>query len=246
MRNKNDYIVSPKENNNSINSDKKYTIILFSESYGYRMKNHGAVQLTKINGRPLIDHQINAIRSTFSNFKILLSCGFESNRIWRHIKSKFSKLDISLIENPLFKTTNSCESIRLALMSTGCENVLLCSSSNIFEKKHLDQLNYVKNSTIYQNVENNKSDLKIFKERVYCSKIDFGVGDQSWIEMVYLSGKKNVEDLFSIIDSEDYKNKFLFEALNKFTIKNSIEAHENKHKEIIKLDSALKLKDLKK
>tara|TARA_R110002051_G_C8704855_1_gene494914 strand:+ start:98 stop:838 length:741 start_codon:yes stop_codon:yes gene_type:complete len=246
MRNANDYIVSPKNNNNIINSDKNYTIILFSESYGYRMKNHGAVQLTKINDRPLIDHQINAIKSTFSNFKILISCGFESNRIWKHIKSKFNRLDITLIENPLFKTTNSCESVRLALMSTGCDNVLLCSSSNVFEKKHLDQLNYSKSSTFYQKIEDNKCDLKLYKDRIYCSKIDFGVGDLSWVEMVYLKGQKSIEDLFAIIDSEDYKNKFLFEALNKLSTKHLIETYQNKHKEIVKLDSALKLKGINK
>jgi hypothetical protein len=243
MRNTKDFITSPRENHN-LPSDKSYTIILFSESHGYRMKNYGAVQLTRINGVHLIDSQIKAIKSRFKNFSIVLSCGFESSRIWKHVKSKYSNLDISLIENPLYKTTNSCESVRLAMMNTKSSNVLICASSNIFEKKHLDQINFDKTSILCQKTKDNKSDLKVYKGTDGYVKIDFGVGDLSWSEMIYLNGEKSANDFYSIIDNEDYKNKFVFEAINKLAIRYNIEICENKNSEIIKLDSAVKLKEI--
>ena len=44
--------------------------------------------------------------------------------------------------------------------------------------------------------------------------------------------------------NEEYKSKFLFEAINKLALRCRINIYENKHKEIIKLDSAVKLKEL--
>jgi len=243
MRNIKEYITSPKENS-VISSDKNYTIILFSESHGYRMKNYGAVQLTRINGVHLIDSQIKAIKSRFKNFKIILSCGFESSRIWKHIKSKYKNLDISLIENPLYKTTNSCESVRLAMMSTRSSNLLICASSNIFDKKHLDQIDFDKTSILCQSSKDNKSDLKVYRGADGSTKIDFGVGDLSWSEIVYLNGDRSINDLYSIIDNEDYKNKFVFEAINKLALKHDIKICKNENSEIIKLDSAVKLKEI--
>jgi|TARA_B100000085_G_C18392917_1_gene451225 CTP:phosphocholine cytidylyltransferase-like protein len=244
MRNVTDFITSPRDSKVKFDLAKHYSIILFTESHGYRMKNHGAVQLTKINGTCLIDHQIKAIKSRFKNFNIILSCGFESSRIWRHIKNKYRKLDITLIENPLYRTTNSCESVRLALMNTNAKNILICSSSNIFEKKHLDQLSFSSTSIFCQRSQNNKMDLKVYKGNNNHTKLDFGVGDLSWTEMLYLEGEKAVNDLYNIIDCEEYKSKFLFEAINKLSARHSVRVYENKHKEIIKLDSALKLKEI--
>ena len=244
MRNVTDYITSPKEDRVQFDLNKQYTAILFTESHGYRMKNHGAVQLTKFNGAFLIDHQIKALRSRFKNLKIILSCGFESSRIWKHLKEKYRDLDITLIENQLYRTTNSCESIRLALMNTDCKNMFICSSAIFFEKKHLDQLSFRDTSIFCQTITSNKVDIKVYKNNNKCSKLDFGVGDLCWTEMLYLDGEKSVNDFYSIIDSEEYKNKFLFEAINKLTLKCKINIYENKRKEIIKLDSAIKLKEL--
>ena len=62
--------------------------------------------------------------------------------------------------------------------------------------------------------------------------------------MLYLDGDKSVNDLYNIIDCEEYKNKFLFEAINKLSLKHKIKIYENNYKEIIKLDSAIKLKEI--
>ena len=64
--------------------------------------------------------------------------------------------------------------------------------------------------------------------------------------MLYLDGEKSVNDFYTIIDCEEYKNKFLFEAINKLAQKRKIAIYENKDKEIIKLDSAIKLKEINK
>lgn len=244
MRNVTEFITSPRDDKSRHKHNDHYSIILFTESHGYRMKNHGAVQLTKINGTCLIDHQIKAIKSRFKKFNILLSCGFESSRIWRHVKRSHGNLDIRLVENPLYRTTNSCESVRLALMNTNVKNILICSSSNIFEKKHLDQLSFSNTSIFCQKLKDNKTDLKVYKNADNYIKLDFGVGDLSWVEMLYLHGEKSVNDLYNIIDCEEYKSKFLFEAINKLAIKHRINVYENGHKQIIKLDSAIKLKEL--
>ena len=244
MRNQREFITSAKSSGERFTCDKEFTIILFPESHGYRIKNYGAVQFTKINGVSLLDRQIKSLKDTFLNFNLILCCGFETSKIWKHVKKNYSSLDVKIVENPLYRTTNSCESIRLALMQTNLKNVLISSCYNLFEKKHLDQLSYNNNSTLFQKIKNNKTDLKVYKDEKNYVKIDFGIGDLSWVEILYLHGEKSVNEFYSIVDSEDYKNKFLFEAINKFCSKTTMNIVENKYKTIIKIDSTSKLKEI--
>ena len=71
MRNVTEFITSPKKVKIKSDFTKEYTALLFTESHGYRMKNYGAVQLTKFSDGLLIDHQIKALKSKFKNLKII-------------------------------------------------------------------------------------------------------------------------------------------------------------------------------
>ena len=75
MRNVTDFITSPKDGKIKFDLNKEYTVLLFTESHGYRMKNYGAVQLTKFNGSFLIDHQIKPSNQDLKNLKLFCAAG---------------------------------------------------------------------------------------------------------------------------------------------------------------------------
>ena len=74
-----------------------------------RMKSYGSISLTTVNGNPLIIEQINQIRQVFKKCEILVSVGFESSKIIKHIP------DVRIIENQLFDTTTDSEELRLIM-----------------------------------------------------------------------------------------------------------------------------------
>ena len=61
MRRKTRFITSPVQDKNTDDLDALVSIVLFSENHGYRMKSYGPISLMKIEGRTLIQRQVEAI-----------------------------------------------------------------------------------------------------------------------------------------------------------------------------------------
>ena len=99
MRNKNRFITSPKVGQSSGKKTDFVSIILFSENHGYRMKSYGPTPLIEIEGKSLIERQIDSIKATFSNFEIILCSGFETEKTVTFIQEKFGDINIRVVEN---------------------------------------------------------------------------------------------------------------------------------------------------
>ena len=92
-------VTSPKSINKLVNiTTDLITVILLCDAPGYRMKSYGPLSLINIAQNKLIDLQIQAIQQTFINFEIILCVGFDAEKICKHIRSKYQKLNISLVK----------------------------------------------------------------------------------------------------------------------------------------------------
>jgi hypothetical protein len=212
---KNKCITSPRANKKipSQNAD-LVSIILMCDSPGYRMKSYGPTSLVTIANKKLIDIQIEAIKQSFINFEIIMCVGFDAEKICKYIRAKYSKMNIRLVENQLFKNSNSCEAARLALNNTNNDKVLLCDGNLLLNTDLL--------SMIY-NVES-----CVFTESNPCVNLEVGLNiDEKnevqyfsfgayriWSEIVFFNNSEIIESFRRIISTGDYKNKFIFEALN--------------------------------
>tara|TARA_B100001939_G_scaffold108349_1_gene93683 strand:- start:1761 stop:2513 length:753 start_codon:yes stop_codon:yes gene_type:complete len=243
MKNKNNFIVSPRVKTGN-DKDALITCILLAENCGYRMKSYGPLSMINIKGKSLLKRQIEAIKSCFFNYEIIISVGFESQKVSNYIRKNFPSENIRIVENQIYLNSNCCESIRLCLNNTMNNKVLVIPGNLYFNPHHLSCLDYQKNFIVSQSSNKDQSfELSIVQdERKYVQTICFGLKNNFWSEIFFLKNQTSVSNFYSIIDSIEYKNKFSFEALNDFSKKNKLEIQYNTKEDMIKIHNIKTLK----
>ena len=216
MRKKSNFITTPKS---SLKKDKNFiTVVLLSENHGYRMKSKGAIPLVDINGTTLLDRQIKAIKAVFQNFEIILCCGYDAGAVFQHVKEKYNSLNIRIVENQVYENSNCCESARLAINNTLNNKIILCNGSVLLLSEHLRSIDLEKSSILTQAAGKKLEDFSIgvVSQDEKVQNMSLGVKEKKWLELCYLSTKHDVKAFHSIVESIEFKNRFLFEAINEF------------------------------
>jgi hypothetical protein len=206
------------------------TVVLLCDLPGYRMKSYGPTSLIKIKNKYLIDMQIDAIKKTFSNCEIIICVGFEGEKILKHIRSKYTDTNIRIVENQLFNSCNSCESVRISINNTINNKIIICDGSLLINKRTFSSLDTSKNCAIIEKdaSENLEIGININQENK-AQHFSFGAY-RTWSEIICINGSDIVETLRRFLISHDNKKKFIFEAINEL-IKNKYEilCIENKY-----------------
>lgn len=210
--NKNKCVTSAKKSNKKTDKD-LYTIILISDTPGYRMKSYGPTSLISFSNDRLIDIQINSIDNSFDNYEIIVCCGNESEKVHRHIKLNYPNKNIRIVENQLFNNSNSCESARLAINNTANEKVYIVDGRLLIYPETFK--NRIDSSYVYIE-ENPCENLEVginVNEKDFIEHFSYGAS-KIWSEIIYIGEKTTLESFRKIISNIDFKNKFLFEAMN--------------------------------
>jgi len=235
-RNHRRFITSPKTGEER--SDSFITVVLLSEKIGHRMKSYGPLPLLKIGKYTLIDLQISAIKSAFTNFELIVCCGFGCEKVVRYIRDHYPRENIRVVENQIHQHSNCCESTRLCLNNTNSSNILLCNGSLVFgsdimsliERKHSHILSETKKVS---NLEVGFTD----NDEDFVENFSYGVNN-IWSEIVFFNNSYIIEEFSNIVSGIYYKNKFLFEALNELIRrKHSIRVVRNDQHPIFKIDN---------
>jgi len=217
MKKNKKYITTPKSNN-GFSGDRIHdfvTIIFFSENHGYRMKSYGPVGMIKIGDKTILEKQIESIKAVFVNFEIIVCSGFETHKTVNYIKEKFTDINIRVVENQVHFNSNCCESARLCLNNTSNTKILFCSGSNLLEPFHLKDLDLTCSSVLTQDkIEDSGFEINAIKSEGTLEQFSLGLKQAFWTEMLYLSGTKVIKSFYNTLSNPEYKNKFIFEALN--------------------------------
>lgn len=229
------YLTSVK-NKKIKNTQKKdndlYTIILICDNPGYRMKSYGPTCLIDlIKNKKLLDLQVDVIKKIFDNFEIIICAGFDVDKISKYVRSKYKDINIRIVENQLFENTGPCESIRLAINNTNNNKIFILDGGLIFEKNIFNHFNFDISSILLEEYpcENLEIGANI-NENKQVEHLSFG-GHKIWSEILYLNNEMIIESLRKIINSAEYKRKFIFEALNELLkTNNKLSYHINKTK----------------
>tara|TARA_B100002019_G_scaffold99984_1_gene86102 strand:+ start:3172 stop:3924 length:753 start_codon:yes stop_codon:yes gene_type:complete len=221
------------------------SIILLCDKSGKRMKSYGPTPLIEVKGKKIIDLQISAIKSVFKSFELIISAGFESEKIVKYVRRELPRsVNVRVVENQMFHHSNCCESVRLCLNNICNDRVLIVSGDLLFHPIALSSVIRSRGSILYQNSDaaNNLEVGAIHSEKSLIG-LNYGVDNKVWSEISFFRGKETIECLRGIISSVDYKNRLLFEAINSMVDhKKKIDAIYNDGPESIKINNIKTLK----
>ncbi len=184
-------------------------IIILASDMGYRMKSYGPKCLLKThNNETIITRQIHLLKKEFIDCNITVVVGFEADKVIKHLPS-----EIKIIENQLYKETNTLENIRLTLNNIQPSDLLILDGDLIFNHKTLKNITK-RSSSVIIDANNMFSEDKEGATIVDNKITNFSYGlDSKWARIVFLTGKELLTFGNECFNRE--KNKlYLFEALN--------------------------------
>jgi len=125
--------------------------------------------------------------------------------------------------------------------------ILICSGNILLTPSYLAAINY-KRTSINVQQENFKSEFFVSaivnnkKLQSFClgEKTDF------WTETLYLNGQDVVDRFYSIVSDPDFKNKFMFEAINELLKNDTVSVTDVGKQKVTKLNDIKTLKRIKK
>jgi choline kinase len=244
MKRNKKYITSPRHETNARKNTDLVSVVLLSENHGYRMKSYGPIPLIRVGDKNLLERQVESIQATFLNFEIILCSGFETEKIVNFIKDRYSDVNIRVVENQVHYNSNCCESTRLCINNTTNNKILLCGGSVLIDPPHLEMINLNESSVMTQD-ENADSSFEIgviFNDNNRLENLSLGVRSNYWTELIYLSNNKIIKAIHSIISHPEYKNRFVFEAINELSNKHDIRVVSNFQTPLRKIDNIKTLK----
>lgn len=239
MKNSKRYITAAKSNSPKGIREEKITIVLLAENYGYRMKSYGPISLIEIDGKTLLEHQVEAIKSVFLDSEIILCSGFETNKVYHFVQSKFpDSYNIRIVENQVYYHSNCCEGLRLCMNNTMNNRILVCGGGVVLTTEFLKELNLRKPSILTQTGKKNDTfEIGVIQNDTRLENMSLAVKDRIWTELLYLTGEPLVKSFYNIISKPELKNKFLFEAINLWKGRRQLNISENKSDPIFKIDN---------
>ena len=244
-RDSSSYIVSPQKHDTHARQE-FVSVVLLGENYGYRMKSYGPIPLIRLGKITLLEKQVNVIKSVFPNYEILLCCGFGANKLITFVKEHLSHLNIRIIENQLHNNSNCCESIRLCLNNTMNTRFVICNGELVFTRDQLEQIDLNTSSMMIQEIDEHKNlDIGVIHNENYVENMSLGIKSSHWCEIMSLAGRPIVNSLRSIVAVPEYKNKFVFEAVNDLVRKYPIEIVDCSKYPMEKINNITTLKRLK-
>jgi CTP:phosphocholine cytidylyltransferase-like protein len=207
------------------------TFIILCDLPGYRMKSYGPSCLLEIGKVKLIDHQISIIKSIFNHVEIILCLGFESEHTIKYLLHSKNKHNVKIIENQLFDRYYSCESLRLALNITNNSNIFVLDGSLLIHKDIFKSLSFEHN-LLFSQPQNDDFEISFnINEDKVIEHISYGA-TIPWSEILFINAEY-INELKRILSTGNFKNKFIFEAINEL-IKHNIEFKPHKTKYSIK------------
>lgn len=205
-------ITSVKNKKNPIIHD-LISVIMLCDSPGYRMKSYGPLPLVTIKNNRLIDLQIQSIMQCIPNFEIILCVGFDSEKISKYIRNKYNNINIRLVENQLFASSNSNESARLSLNNTINDKVLICDGNLLINHKSLSLIDYNHSCVLVENSPSENLEIGInINENSEAQYFSFGAY-KTWSEIIFLHNFDIIESFRKILAAQN-KTKFMFESIN--------------------------------
>jgi choline kinase len=168
-----------------------------------------------MGGTCLLDIQIQAVQAVFKNYDIIICVGAEPKRVYDYVREYHKNKNIRIVENQLFQNSNSCESLRLCINNTDSNNLFIMEGDVLISHNNIYDIDIDKSFIITQDSGNDSGfEVGVSINSNNVENLQYGIENHTWAGVAHVKGVKQVEELRTCLSAIDFKNKFLFEALN--------------------------------
>ncbi|MBC8346400.1 MAG: phosphocholine cytidylyltransferase family protein [Candidatus Marinimicrobia bacterium] len=102
--------------------------------------------LIEVGGKPILDHQLEALQSSGIN-DIVLVVGYFRESIMDHVQSNYSDMNVEFVVNHHYFETNTAYSLRLCKDQIDGQSFLLMNGDVLYPKEVLDRVIHAKHDT---------------------------------------------------------------------------------------------------
>jgi NDP-sugar pyrophosphorylase family protein len=217
MRTKIKHITTAKKLNLSQQAKNKnqdlVTVIILCDIELHRMKSCGPLPLIDINGKKLIDIQISSVRKYFKNVEIIICVANCSDKIYKYVKQKYKNLQIRIVENQNYNSSNSLESVRISLNNTMNNRVLIFSGDLMLDDS-ISNIDQNKTCILIESNPSENLDIGVnIDENNIAQHFSYGAS-KIWSEVIFFHNEDYIDSFRKNISANYNKNKFMFEILN--------------------------------
>ncbi len=212
-----------------------FSIAILSAGVGARIKSYEPRSMLRIGEKTLIECQIDALKNFFGDTEIVGVVGFEAQRIIKKLNGK----PIRIIENQMYETTNTSESLRLAFNNNIQESFMFIHGDLLFNSETFADLDFSQSFVLVDN--NGRFDSKevglTVDDNNTANIFSYGLSTK-WCQIAYITGKelKIAKNLFNKFEDHD-KKMLSFEVLNKMIFMGaSFKCYEPSNMKIIEID----------
>ncbi len=202
--------------------------IILAAGIGRTMKTLGSRSLLNVDGNIVLEHQIRTIRASDTDADILLVAGHQFKKVLDF--SLRRDLDIRIIQNPHYETSNQCDSLILGINAVTTNDLYVIHGDVIFNKESIPhQLHpYV----VVDKGITNKRSVGLCHQDGVLRNMAFGLDDK-WAQIVYINSP-NFKMAKSL--AQQTEGKATYEWINLVASKLEIGIHSRgvKTKEISK------------
>ena len=214
-------------------------VALLCAGLGNRIKSNEPRSLIKIGGSCLLNWQLDALNSMFVKPNILVGVGVESQKIMK----KFSG-QVSFVENQLYETTGSFETLGLLVNASTDDSILLVHGDLYFNSDILEAADFSKSFVVLDtanSIGDREVGITMVNDKV--SILSYGLKDK-WAQMAFFTGKElaMLRQLCCKANQES-KSLLTFEIINSIINKGgSFRVHKPNKTFIVEIDC---MKDIK-
>jgi choline kinase len=214
-------------------------VALLSAGLGNRIRSNEPRSLIKIGGKCLLELQLEALSSMFSEPNILVGIGVESQKIVKKFIGR-----VRLVENQLYKTTGPFETLRLLVNSSTDDSLLVIHGDLYFNSNILDGADFSKSFVVSDTTGSIlEREVGITSVNNKASILSYGLKDK-WAQMAFFTGRE-LATLRNLCckSNDDSKHLLTFEIINSIINKGgSFKVHKPDKTFIVEIDC---MKDIK-
>lgn len=192
--------------------DETVSFIILAAGCGKKIKSYEPRSLLKTKeGKTIIETQISNVANQFKNPEIIAVVGCHSLKI---VKKLRQNPKIRFVENQLYSSTNSSESLRLGLNNCCSSHLMFCHGDMIFNSETLN-LEYSKSFIIVDSKQRiNKDEIGVTKIKNKASILSYGLS-LKWGQIAFFTGKelRLLKSIMNKFEERD-KKKLSFEIIN--------------------------------